>query len=90
MNEGGRTPTLTEKTLIPIGIVVGIMAVVIGATWWLASTYSEIREVGKRLDRIEFTLNAERDNGMSKQDFDVWIKLFRNTNSTLNVPERIR
>jgi hypothetical protein len=83
-------PVLSERSLVPIGIVCGIMAVVVGATWWLASTYSEIQDVGRRLGRIEATLVQTMDDGLSKRDFDVWLSVFKQANGTLSVPERMK
>ena len=89
-----RNGVLSDRTLIPIGIVVSIMSVFMLGTWWLkgqlTDTTYELKSIKSRLDSIENRVEGNIDDRFRARDFDAWVKLLQLSNKTLDVPERIR
>ena len=75
MSEHGsaRPLTLTERTLLPIGIVVTILAGACGGTWWMAA-------ICNRLDRIEAAIHESTAHGVDQRDLRMWIMSLKQAN----------
>ena len=45
--------TITEKTLIPLSLIVGIIGTVIGGVWWLSALYSRVSYAEENINRLQ-------------------------------------
>lgn len=70
---------LNEKTVMPMGLVIGCVAAFVGGAIWINSSLSEIKY---SIASIEIKLN-DRWTG---QDMRLWIARLRLENPTMKIP----
>lgn len=46
---------ITEKTLIPLGIIASLLAAAVGATTWMTALYSRVSVAEQRIQDVEAT-----------------------------------
>lgn len=71
---------LTEKTKVPLGLVIATIIAFITGALWINNSLNQIRT---ELSLIKFGVN----NTLSSRDMELWIMRFRLENPSIKVPE---
>lgn len=72
--------TLTPKTWVPLGIVIGVVGITVSATMWCVN-------VTTRLERIEESVQRRDARTLDRWQFDTWVRMVQRANPTLPIPD---
>ena len=82
---------LTRDTLIPIGLVAGIVvAIATGAVWLntkLQAINFEMAMVRQELSAVSKKLEEDQREHWSTRDMELWTKLLRAQNPSMKIPD---
>ena len=82
-------PTVvTDSSLVSIGVVAGVVGTLVTMAWKMRGLLSDILN---RLKTIEECLEITRKSGFVKgHDLDTWIRILRETNPSMRIPDRVK
>jgi hypothetical protein len=97
MSTDNRPRTITEKTAVPLGLVVLLIIQVVGGTWWMSgrlnSVDNNVAALAYKFDSNQTLLSEKIDaarladaQNMKKKDMEIWRLQLQVQNKTLSVP----
>lgn len=79
--------TLSDKTRVPLGWVISLILIVIGATIWLNNSLHGIDTKMSSLDVRLAGIESNSKDRVTPTDMKVWLMKFRFENPGVKVPE---
>jgi hypothetical protein len=88
--DGERRPIFAQNAVLPITAVGAMFVLLGGFIWWMSAQNAKLETVVVDVKQIKESLAARDKDGVTDERMRAYVRLLRDSNPTLKIPEWLR